>query len=175
MTSPVANLYYRLEFYAREMHVYADAGLILIAFSMTVEALWEMAAVRTIGGVVISVIGLILLLYAGVNFNNLFFVQKLLTKADIPVYDRSAVAPAFLGLLILLDGSFVLGLKRVFSLSLHVLGNFVWLVALYQLDQNLVVPIADVSAYQQVFFLVFVGVVFFIVGIIVNDIPKRGK
>jgi hypothetical protein len=153
----------------------AGTELIPGTYSMTLGAVREMAAVRTIGGVVVSVIGLILLLYAGVNFNNLFFVQKLLTKGDIPVYDRSAVMPAFLGLLILLDGSFVLGLKRVFSLSLHVLVNFVWLLALYQLDQNLVVPIMDLSGYQQVFFLVFVGVVFFIVGIIVNDIPKRGK
>jgi len=134
-----------------------------------------MAVVRTIVGIVVSVIGLLLLLYAGLNFNNLFFAQKMLATADIPVYGRSAVAPAFLGLLILLDGSFVLGLKRVFSLSLHVLGNFVWLLALYQLDQNLLVPNTDIPAYQQVFYLVFVGVVFFIVGIIVNDIPKRGK
>jgi hypothetical protein len=134
-----------------------------------------MASVRTVVGVVVSVIGLLLLLYAGLNFNNLFFVRRMLTEADIPVYDRSVAAPAFLALLILLDGSFVLGLKRVFSLSLHVLGNFVWLLALYQLDQNLAVPTTDVSAYQQVFYLVLVGVVFFIVGVIVNDIPQRRK
>jgi hypothetical protein len=132
-----------------------------------------MAAVRTIAGIVVSIVGMVLLVYAGLNFNNLFFVQKLLTKPDIPVYGRSAVVPAFLGLLILLDGSFILGLKRVFSLSAHVLGNFVWVLALLQLDQNLMVPITDVSAYQQVFVLVFVGVVFFMVGIIVNDIPQR--
>ena len=112
-------------------------------------------------------------MYAGLNFNNLFFVHKLLTTPDIPGYGRSVVVPAFLGLLILLDGSFVLGLKRVFSLSAHVLGNFVWVLALFQLDQNLMVPITDVSAYQQVFILVFVGVVFFMGGIIVNDIPQR--
>jgi hypothetical protein len=134
-----------------------------------------LASVRTLAGIVVSATGLVLLLYAGVNFNNLFFVQKMLTTADIPVYDRSVVFPAFLGLLISLDGSFVLGLKRVFSLSLHVLGNFVWLLAFYQLDQNLGVPITDLSAYRQVFYLVFVGVLFFIVGIIVNDIPKRSK
>ncbi len=132
-----------------------------------------MAAVRTIAGIVVSIIGMVLLVYAGVNFNNFFFVQRLLTKPDIPVYGRSTVVPAFLGLLILLDGSFVLGLKRVFSLSAHILGNFVWVLALFQLNQNLRVPITDVSAYQQVFVLVFVGVVFFMGGIIVNDIPQR--
>ena len=134
-----------------------------------------MAAVRTIFGVVVSVIGLVALLYAGLNFNNLFFVQKMLSQVDIPVYDRSVAVPTFLGLLILLDGSFVLGLKRVFSLSIHLLGNFVWLLALYQLNQNLIIPTTNISEYQQIFLLVFVGVIFFIVGIIVNDIPQRKK
>ena len=134
-----------------------------------------MAAVRTVVGVVVSIIGLVMLLYAGLNFNNLFFVQKMLTKADIPTYGRSVATPAFLGLLVLLDGSLVLGLKRFFSLSVHLLGNFVWLLAVYQLDRNLAVPITDVSAYQQVFYLVLVGVVFFIVGVIVNEIPQRKK
>ena len=124
-------------------------------------------------GIAVSVIGLMALLYAGLNFNNLFFVRKMLSQVDIPVYDRSVVVPAFLGLLILLDGSFVLGLKRIFSLSIHLLGNFVWLLALYQLDQNLIIQITNVSAYQQIFLLVFAGVIFFIVGIIVNDIPQR--
>jgi hypothetical protein len=155
------------------MHVYANTGLIRAAYFITLGVVWEMAAVRTIVGVTVSLIGLVLLLYAGLNFNNLFFVQKILTEAAIPVYGRSVAAPAFLGLLILLDGSFVLGLKRVFSLSVHLLGNFVWLLALYQLNQNLAVPTTDIPAYQQVFYLVFVGVVFFIVGIIVNDIPQR--
>jgi hypothetical protein len=132
-----------------------------------------MAAVRTIAGIVVSIVGMVLLVLAGLNFNNFFFVHKLVATPDIPVYGRSVVVPAFLGLLILLDGSFVLGLKRVFSLSAHVLGNFVWVLALFQLDQNLMVPITDISAYQQVFILVFVGVVFFMVGIIVNDIPQR--
>jgi hypothetical protein len=134
-----------------------------------------MAGVRTVVGIVASIVGLVLLVYAGLNFNNLFFVQKMLTKADIPVYDRFVAVPAFLGLLILLDGSFVLSLKRIFSLSIHLLGNFVWLLALYQLDRNLVVPTTEISGYQQVFVLVFVGVIFFIVGIIVNDIPQRKK
>jgi hypothetical protein len=124
-------------------------------------------------GIAVSVIGLMALLYAGLNFNNLFFVRKMLSQVDIPVYDRSVVVPAFLGLLILLDGSFVLGLKRIFSLSIHLLGNFVWLLALYQLDQNLIIQITNVSAYQQIFLLVFAGVISFIVGIIVNDIPQR--
>ena len=131
--------------------------------------------IRTIIGVIICIAGLILLLLAGFGFNSLFFVQKALTKADIPTYNQSVVLPAFLGLLVLLDGSFVLGLKRIFSLSLHLLGNFVWLLAIYTLHQNLIVPVIDVSAYQQVFYLFFLATIFFVVGNIVNDIPQRRK
>jgi len=132
-----------------------------------------MVAVRTIVGVIVSVVGLMLLFYAGLDFNNLFFVQKTFTQAYVPVYNRLVVVPAFLGMLILLDGSFILGLKRVFSLSVHVLGNLVWLLALYQLNQNLAIPALEISAYQQIFYLILAGVFFFIVGIIVNDIPQR--
>ena len=134
-----------------------------------------MVAVRTIVGVIVSLIGLLMLLYAGLGFNNLFFLQRTLAQADIPVYGRLVAVPAFLGLLILLDGSFILGLKRVFSLSVHVLGNLVWLLALYQLNQNLAIPTMEISAYQQIFYLVLAGVLFFNVGIIVNDIPRRSS
>ncbi len=134
-----------------------------------------MVSVRTVVGVIVSIVGLLVLLYAGLNFNSLFFVQKMLTKSAIPTYGQSVAVPAFLALLVLLDGSFVLGLKRIFSLSVHLLGNFVWLLALYQLNQRLAVPVTDVSAYQEVFYLVLVGVFFFIVGVIVNDIPQRKK
>lgn len=134
-----------------------------------------MTAARTVVGVIISILGLLLMLYAGLAFNSLFFVEKTTAKEMIPVYGHSVVVPAFIGLLLLLDGSFVLGLKRVFSLSLHIVGNLVWLDAIYMLNQNLTVPITDISAYQQVFYLVFLGVIFFVVGIIVNDIPQRKK
>jgi hypothetical protein len=139
------------------------------------RGVWGTPAVRTVVGVIVSVIGAAILLYAGLNFDKFFFVQEMLTKADIPTYDRYVATPAFLGLLVLLDGSFVLTLKRVFSLTAHFLGNFVWLVAVYQLHQNLAIPITDVSAYQQVFYLVLIGVLIFIVGIIVNDIPQHRK
>lgn len=130
---------------------------------------------RTIAGISISVLGLLLLLFGGLEFNNLFFVQKMLSKSDIPTYDQFVVLPALLGLLVLLDGSVVLGLKRAFSLSLHLLGNFVWLYALYLGYVNLAVPVTEVAAYRQIFYLFFFGMIFFVVGIIVNDIPQRQK
>jgi hypothetical protein len=83
------------------------------------------------------------------------------------------VTPFLLGILSLLDGSVILGLKRSFSLSLHLLGNLVWLYALYMLYNNLAIPITDITAYHQVFLLTFLGLVFFVVGVIMNDIPRR--
>lgn len=128
---------------------------------------------RTAIGVVMSILGLLLLLYSGYEFNNLFFIDTLLAVSDIPAYNGFVVMPFLLGILALLDGSIVLGLKRSFSLSLHLLGNVVWLYALYILYDNLAIPITDITAYHQVFLLGFLGLVLFVIGVIANDIPKR--
>lgn len=128
---------------------------------------------RTAIGVVMSILGLLLLLYSGYEFNNLFFTDRLLAVSDIPAYNGFVVMPFLLGILALLDGSIVLGLKRSFSLSIHLLGNLVWLYALYILYDNLAIPITDITAYHQVFLLGFLGLIFFVIGVIANDIPKR--
>ncbi len=128
---------------------------------------------RTTIGVVMSILGLLLLLYSGYEFNNLFFLDKLLAVSDIPAYNSFVVTPFLLGILAQLDGSVALGLKRSFSLSLHLLGNLVWLYALYILYDNLSIPITDITAYHQVFLLSFLGLIFFVIGVIANDIPKR--
>ncbi len=120
-----------------------------------------------------SILGLLLLLFSGYEFNSLFFIDKLATVADIPSYNVFFVLPFLVGIMSLLDGSIVLGLKRSFSLSLHLLGNFLWLYALYILYDNLAIPITDTTAYHQVFLLGFLGLILFVVGVIVNDIPKR--
>jgi hypothetical protein len=120
-----------------------------------------------------SILGLLLLLYSGYEFNSLFFIDRLLAVSDIPAYSSFVVMPFLLGILAQLDGSVVLGLKRSFSLSIHLLGNFVWLYALYILYDNLAIPITDISAYHQVFLLGFLGLIFFVIGVIANDMPKR--
>jgi len=120
-----------------------------------------------------SILGLLLLLYSGYEFNSLFFIDRLLAVSDIPAYSSFVVMPFLLGILAQLDGSVVLGLKRSFSLSLHLLGNFAWLYALYILYDDLAIPITDISAYHQVFLLGFLGLIFFVIGVIANDIPKR--
>jgi hypothetical protein len=120
-----------------------------------------------------SILGLLLLLFSGYEFNNLFFIEKLATVADVPSYNGIVVLPFLLGILALLDGSIALGLKRSFSISLHLLGNFVRLYALYMLYDNLAIPIIDPAAYHQVFLLGFLGLILFVVGVVTNDIPNR--
>lgn len=88
---------------------------------------------RTTIGVVFSIVGLLLLLYSAYEFNNLFFITNSVSVSDIPSYSQFVVTPFLIGILVLIDGSVVLGLKRSFSLSLHLFGNFVWLYALYML------------------------------------------
>jgi len=119
-----------------------------------------------------SILGLVLLVYSGYEFNNLFFIGRLLAVYNIPTYNGFVVMPFLLGILSLLDGSIVLGLKRSFSLSLHLLGNLVWLYALYILYDNLAIPITDITVYRQVFQLGFLGLIFFVIGVVANDIPK---
>jgi hypothetical protein len=117
--------------------------------------------------------GLILLLYGGYEFNNLFFLAKSTAVSDIPTYNQLVITPFLLGILALLDGSVILGLKRPFSFCFHFIGNIVWLYALYKLYDNLAFPITDITAYHQIFLLSFLGLVFFVLGAISNDIPKR--
>jgi len=126
-------------------------------------------------GIVFYVLGLILLVYAGLNFNNLFFVQRLMAKSDIPVYSQMVFIPILAGLLVLLDGSFIANLKRTISGVLYVLGNFAWVYGFYLLYLRLSVPVEDISAYRIAFYLISVGVPVFIIGAIVNDVHKGSK
>lgn len=128
---------------------------------------------RTAIGVLLSIVGLLLLVYSGYEFNHLFFITKLAALADIPSYNQLVVTPFLVGILSLLDGSVILGLKRSFSLSLHLLGNLVWMYGLYRLYDNLAIPITDITAYHEIFLLSFLGLVFFVIGVIANDIPGR--
>jgi len=128
---------------------------------------------RTAAGVLFSIAGLFLLLYGGYEFNNLFFLTRIVAVSAIPSYNQLVVMPLLLGIIFLLDGSVILGLKRSFSLGLHLLGNLVWLYALYLLYDNLAIPITSIDAYHQIFLLSFLGLVFFVIGVIANDIHGR--
>jgi hypothetical protein len=126
-------------------------------------------------GIVFYVLGLVVLIFAGLNFNNLFFAQKLLTKSDIPTYSQLVFMPILLGVLVLLDGSFIADLKRASSGVLYAVGNLAWLYGFYLMYQRLSVPVSEIDAYRIVFYLTSAGVFAFIIGAILNDIHKSSK
>ena len=130
---------------------------------------------RSVVGIVFYVLGLVVLIFAGLNFNNLFFAQKLLAKSDIPTYSQMVFIPILLGVLVILDGSFIANLKRGSSGVLYALGNLAWLYGFYLLYQRLSVPVNEIDAYRNVFYLTFAGVLAFIIGAILNDINKSSK
>jgi len=132
-------------------------------------------SVRSVVGIVFYVLGLVVLIFAGLNFNNLFFAQKLLTKSDIPTYSQLVFMPILLGVLVLLDGSFIADLKRASSGVLYAVGNLAWLYGFYLMYQRLSVPVSEIDAYRIVFYLTSAGVFAFIIGAILNDIHKSSK
>ncbi len=97
----------------------------------------------------------------------------MLSQADIPTYGSRVVLPLLFGFIVLLNGSIILGLKRRVSVVLHLLGDIAVVWALDLLYGNLAVPVLDVSPYQPVFYSLSTGMVLFVVGFIVNDIPHR--
>ena len=130
---------------------------------------------RSLIGIVFYVIGLIAFVYAGLNFNSLFFAQKLMAKSDIAAYSRMVFTPILAGVLILLDGSFIANLKRGSGGVLYALGNLAWLYGFYLLYQRLSVPVNEIDAYRTIFYLVSAGVFAFIIGAILNDIHKSSN
>lgn len=130
---------------------------------------------RSVVGIVFYVLGLIVLIFAGLNFNNLFFAQKLLAKSDIPTYSQMVFMPILVGVLVLLDGSFIADLKRASSGILFAVGNLAWLYGFYLLYQRLSVPVNEIDAYRTIFYLASSGVFAFIIGAILNDIHKSSK
>ena len=128
---------------------------------------------RTAIGILFSVAGLGLLLYSGYEFNNLFFLTKIAIAPAIPYYNDHVITPFLLGILLLHDGSVILGLKRSVSLCFHLLGNLASLYALYKLYDNLAIPITAIAAYHKIFLLSFVGLLLFVIGFIANDLPRR--
>lgn len=83
--------------------------------------------------------------------------------------------PILVGVLVLLDGSFIANLKRASSGVLYALGNLAWLYGFYLLYQRLSVPVNEIDGYRTIFYLVSAGVFAFIIGAILNDIHKSSK
>lgn len=132
-----------------------------------------MTVVRIVTGLVVAVIGAIAMVFGLLGFNNLFFENQLLSLKDVPLYGRQVVLPLLAGLLLLIDGFVILGLRRIFSLGPHILANAVWIYAAYSLHQSLQVPVLRLADYQQTFIAFLAALVIFVLGAVINHIPSR--
>jgi uncharacterized membrane protein YeaQ/YmgE (transglycosylase-associated protein family) len=128
---------------------------------------------RSIAGLTSYIAGLVTLIYAGVNFNTLLFVHKLISKSDLPTYSQTVFLPILVGVLVLFDGSFIANLKRADSGVLYALGNIGWIYGVYLLYLKMRVPVNEIDAYRSIFYFIGAAVVLFIVGAILNEIPRR--
>jgi hypothetical protein len=83
--------------------------------------------------------------------------------------------PILAGVLIFLDGSFIANLKRKWSGGMYVLGNFAWLYGFELLYEKLSVPVSEIDSYRNLFYLISAGLLLFIIGAILNDVPRRSR
>jgi uncharacterized membrane protein YeaQ/YmgE (transglycosylase-associated protein family) len=97
----------------------------------------------------------------------------LISKSDLPTYSQTVFLPILVGVLVLFDGSFIANLKRADSGVLYALGNIGWIYGVYLLYLKMRVPVNEIDAYRSIFYFIGAAVVLFIVGAILNEIPRR--
>lgn len=128
--------------------------------------------IKAIIGLVFSIIGLIMVIYAGYLFNELFFKAGLTRFEDIPIYSQHVIPLVLIGLLSFIDGSIILGLKKNYALSVYLVFNVVWIYATLLLLQFLSIPILNALEYNQIFYLFFLAFIVLLIGIFINNFPK---
>ena len=81
---------------------------------------------RVFLGILVVAIGIFALAYAVYKLNQFLFVERMLNMEYIPLYAQQIGLPFMLGILILIDGSIIIGMKRAASLILHLVANVAW-------------------------------------------------
>lgn len=112
------------------------------------------------------------ILYGLYYFNEIFFRLGWRDLAYLPIYGKYAVLPFLAGLMLILDGSLILGLNRKASAAVYALGNVVWVYALKRLYELLSVPSFSPEGYWRAFLLLVASGVIFVIGAAVNSTGK---
>ncbi|MEM3061628.1 MAG: hypothetical protein QW265_04385 [Candidatus Bathyarchaeia archaeon] len=124
-------------------------------------------------GLVLSIIGIVMVVYAGYIFNELFFKTGLTRLEDMPIYSQHVIPSILIGLLGFIDGLAIMGLKKSYALSVYLIFNVVWIYSTLLLIQYSSIPILKASEYEQVFYLFFLAFIILLVGVLVNNFPKQ--
>jgi len=128
---------------------------------------------RVFLGILVIAIGIVALGYAAYKLNQFLFVERMLEREHIPLYAQHVGLPFILGLLALIDGDIIIGIKRMASLILHVIANVAWIYATYKSYTLVQAVETEISAYQLPFILYTIAVFLFIFGAVINVIPKK--
>jgi len=128
---------------------------------------------RVFLGILVVAVGIVALAYAAYKLNQFLFVEGMLEREHIPLYAQSVGLPFILGILALIDGSIILGMKRTVSLILHLVANIAWLYGTFKVYTSVQMVETEISAYQLPFLLYMIAVFLFIFGAVINAIPKK--
>jgi len=128
---------------------------------------------RVFLGILVIAIGIIALGYAAYRLNQFLFVERMLEREHIPLYAREVGLPFILGILTLIDGGIIMGMKRMVSLILHLVANVAWIYGTYKAYTLVQMVETEIKAYQLPFLLYTIAVLLFIFGAVINAIPKK--
>jgi len=123
----------------------------------------------------VALIGLVLLTIGLYNFYELFFIGSFTGLENASDYARAAVAPAVLGVLLILDGIIVIGLRTKWVLLTLSLANVLWALGAVQLVNLLLIKESALSAYRQPFLAVAGALVFFILSGMIDALSGRRR
>jgi len=124
-------------------------------------------------GILVIAIGIVTLGYAAYKLNQFLFVERLLEREHIPLYAQQVGLPFILGILALVDGGIIIGMKRIASLILHLVANVAWIYGTFKAYTLVQMAETQIEAYQLPFLLYTIAVFLFIFGAVINAIPKK--
>jgi len=130
---------------------------------------------RVFLGILVIAIGIVALGYAAYKLNQFLFVERMLEREHIPLYARQVGLPFILGILALIDGGIIIGIKRIPSLILHLVANAAWIYGTFKAYTLVEMVETEIKAYQLPFVLYTIAVFLFIFGVVINVIPKKPK
>lgn len=128
---------------------------------------------RVFLGILVIAIGIVALAYAAYRLNQFLFVERMLETEHIPLYAQQIGLPFMLGILALIDGGIILGMKRLASLILHIVANVAWVYGTFKAYTLVQMVETEINAYQLPFLLYTTAVFLFIFGAVINAIPKK--
>jgi len=124
-------------------------------------------------GILVIAVGIVALGYGAYKLNQFLFVERMLEREHIPLYAREVGLPFILGILALIDGGIILGMKRMAPLILHLVANVAWIYGTFKAYTLVQMVETEINAYQLPFLLYTIAVFLFIFGAVINAIPKK--